>query len=362
MLPGSHLLALGADIEVGQRDQTSGSINNGQAEFITSGDTVSARTRHVSAFVQDEWDITPKWSANLGLRWEGILTSSQTRANQIDNTSHVISPVLHNVWRLPGDTKDQVRLGLTRSYRAPTLADLTAAPTLSRLNSATRPDSQGNPNLRPELATGVDLAFEHYLSRSGIMSVNLFRRNLTDLIRRTTTFQNGRWVASPANFGRANTSGVELEAKFQLAERKSAFRPTTCCIGMANRKVWSSPATARKVRKPTPALMPPSGFNWNLKFNICCIICWQAPSLRACRKSPCSPHHRHSRAEYTLLRQPLKALPVARTCCGSTYSSSDCVALQASREAAGLFIGGRKHCQQPLSVKFASSFDSLKVR
>jgi iron complex outermembrane receptor protein len=216
--PGGHLLATGLDVEMSQRDQTSSSLNNGRAEFTTSGDTVSARTRHLSGFVQDEWDITEKWSTNLGLRWESIRTTSHTRANQINNTSHVLSPVLHNVWRLPGETKDQVRLGLTRSYRAPTLNDLTAAPTLSRLNSATRPDSQGNPDLRPELATGVDLAFEHYLTRSGIMSVNIFRRNLTDLIRRTTTLQNGRWVSSPANFGRANTNGVELEAKFQLAE------------------------------------------------------------------------------------------------------------------------------------------------
>jgi iron complex outermembrane receptor protein len=219
LLGKGHLLAIGWDAEWGKREQSRTSLNNGVAEFAESGDDFSAKTRRISMFVQDEWDITEKWSTNLGLRWEGIHTSSVgSGGRSIDNSSGVYSPVLHNVWRLPGETKDQVRLGLTRSYRAPTLNDLIAVPSLSRLNSATRPDSVGNPNLQPELATGVDLAFEHYLSRSGIMSVNLFRRNLTQFIRRTTTLQNGRWVSSPTNLGKANTSGIELEAKFQMAE------------------------------------------------------------------------------------------------------------------------------------------------
>lgn len=213
-----HSLALGWDAEWGKREQSRTSLNNGSAEFPESGDDFRANTRRVSMFVQDEWDITEKWSTNLGLRWEGVRTSSNSGGRDIKNSSGVYSPVLHNVWRLPGDTKDQVRLGLTRSYRAPTLNDLIAVPSLSRLNSATRPDSVGNPNLQPELATGVDLAFEHYLSRSGILSVNLFRRNITQLIRRTTTLQNGRWVSTPTNIGKANSSGLELEAKFQLAE------------------------------------------------------------------------------------------------------------------------------------------------
>ena len=215
-----HLLATGIDLETGRREQRRISTNNGRADFAESGDDLNATTLRLSLFVQDEWEISEKWSANLGLRWEGIRTTSERgqNAGSVRNFSGVWSPVLHQVWRLPGQSKDQIRLGLTRSYRAPNLNDLVALPNLSRLNSATRPDSTGNPALRPELATGIDAAFEHYLSRGGVLSINLFRRNITDLIRRTTTLENGRFVSRPVNFDKANTSGVELEAKFQLAE------------------------------------------------------------------------------------------------------------------------------------------------
>jgi len=37
-------------------------------------------------------------------------------------------------------------------------------------------------------------------------------------MRREISLRDGRWVSSPANIGSARTSGIELEAKFQLAE------------------------------------------------------------------------------------------------------------------------------------------------
>jgi iron complex outermembrane receptor protein len=222
-LGNGHLLALGADGEWGQRTQNRSSLDNGRAEFPDSGEDLSAKTRRLDAFVQDDWDINAQWATNLGLRWEGIRTASDVGVgNSLTNTSSVWSPVAHFVWHLPGATKDQVRLGITHSYRAPSLNDLIALPSLSRLNSPTSPDRIGNPALQPELATGIDIAFEHYLSRSGILSANLFRRNIRDLMRRETTLQdNGsgpRWVSAPVNIGHANTTGLELEAKFQLAE------------------------------------------------------------------------------------------------------------------------------------------------
>jgi iron complex outermembrane receptor protein len=130
--------------------------------------------------------------------------------------------VLHTVYRIPGAKRDQLRASLTRSYKAPALDDLIAAPSFTSDNHPTRPDRTGNPDLKPELATGVDLAYEHYLSRSGILSASAFVRDIDDLMRRQTSLQSTsigpRWVSTPANIGHARTSGVELEAKFGLAE------------------------------------------------------------------------------------------------------------------------------------------------
>jgi iron complex outermembrane receptor protein len=126
------------------------------------------------------------------------------------------------VYRIPGHDKDQVRASLTQSYRAPQLNDLIAAPTFSTDNRPTRPDRSGNPNLKPELAKGIDLAYEHYLGHAGILSASGFVRDIDNLMRRQTTLQQTsggpRWVSTPTNIGHARTSGIELEAKFQLVE------------------------------------------------------------------------------------------------------------------------------------------------
>jgi iron complex outermembrane receptor protein len=126
------------------------------------------------------------------------------------------------VYRLPGHDKDQVRASLTQSYKAPALNDLIAAPSFSSDNRATRPDRSGNPDLKPELAKGLDLAYEHYLGHAGILSASAFVRDIDNLMRRQTTLQQTsigpRWVSTPTNVGHARTSGIELEAKFQLVE------------------------------------------------------------------------------------------------------------------------------------------------
>src|SRR5471032_1274652 len=218
-----HALAAGWDIELGHRVETKTSLDkNGVSQFGDSGDNLTADTRHLAAFAQDERDMNKQWSGYAGLRWEGIRTTSTRAGQDISNSSSVLSPLLHGVYRIPEHDKDQIRASLTKSYKAANIQDLIALPSLSRLNSATRPDRTGNPDLKPELATGLDFAYEHYLGRSGIITAGGFVRDIKDLIRRELTLQNTptgpRWVSTPANIGHARTKGIELEAKLQLQE------------------------------------------------------------------------------------------------------------------------------------------------
>lgn len=218
-----HLLAAGWDLEASHREQTRVSLDkNGNAQFADSGDNLTADTRRVALFAQDEWDVTPQFGVYMGLRWEGIRTTSDRSAGTVKNTSSVFSPLLHVVWRIPGSDKDQVRASLTKSYKSPNVGDLIAAPFLSRLNSATRPDRSGNPDLKPELATGLDVAYEHYVGRGGVLSAGGFIRDIDNLIRRELTLRDTelgpRWLSTPSNIGHARTSGIELEAKFKLTD------------------------------------------------------------------------------------------------------------------------------------------------
>jgi outer membrane receptor for ferrienterochelin and colicins len=121
-----------------------------------------------------------------------------------------------------------VRASLTRSWRAPALGNLIARPSTNQRfkvdgpNEATFPDRAGNPDLKPELATGIDLAFEHYPAGGGVLSASIFRRQIRDLMRSITELESvswspvPRWVSRTRNIGDATTQGLELEAKGRL--------------------------------------------------------------------------------------------------------------------------------------------------
>jgi iron complex outermembrane receptor protein len=224
---GAHLLSLGWEAEHNRRDETRTTLEtsatgtrslNGEV-----GDTLQARTLRRALWAQDEWTVTPQWSLQGGLRWEAIDTTSDAADGQVSSRSGVVTPLFHVAWKPVEGGKDQVRLSLTRSYRAPTLANLIARRSESTgTNLETNPDRAGNPQLKPELATGLDLAFEHYLAAGGVLSVGVFERRIDQLIRSKTTLETvggvPRWVSRPQNIGDAVTRGIELEAKFRLSE------------------------------------------------------------------------------------------------------------------------------------------------
>jgi iron complex outermembrane receptor protein len=195
------------------------------AEVSDDAGNFRARTQRWAVYTQDEWTVNPKWRAHAGIRYESILTEGVTQDGEKRNQSGVLTPLMHAVWKPLPDSRDQVRMSLTRSYKTPTLLNLVARTAFSReANSPTRPDRIGNPGLKPELATGIDIAVERYLSEGGVLSANLFRRNISDLIRYVTSERydtvwapgQRRFVSSPQNVGDAITQGLELEAKFRL--------------------------------------------------------------------------------------------------------------------------------------------------
>ncbi len=192
-----------------------------------SGD-LQARTARWAAYTQDEFKINAKWSAYAGIRFESILTEGEVSDVMKRNKSQVWTPLLHAMWKPDPAKRDQIRMSLTRSYKTPTLYNLVAPLRYSRDypttagNVPTQPDRKGNPELLPELATGIDLGFERYLAGGGVLSANVFHRHINDLIRYQTRLQSvtwstsQRWVSTPLNVGDAITQGIELEAKFRL--------------------------------------------------------------------------------------------------------------------------------------------------
>ncbi len=275
LLAERHSFSSGYELEAGRRDDSRTSTENGLPSLTEFGDNLVARTARLAAYAQDEWDWSKSFSFYTGLRWEAITTQSDSAIAKVNNRSAVLTPLAHAVWRLPDAPRDQVRLSLTRSYRSPNTSQLIARPTLSTLapvgadrkggNSPTSADRAGNPKLLPELAWGLDLALEHYLDAGGLVSANLFVRQIDNLIR-TVRAQEvvswadvPRWVARPRNIGSAVSTGIELEAKARAADLVATDLPLSL---RANLSLFAS--SVDQVKGPNNRLDQQPNYTLNL--------------------------------------------------------------------------------------------------
>jgi outer membrane receptor protein involved in Fe transport len=92
--------------------------------------------------------------------------------------------------------------------------------------------------LKPELALGIDAAYEHYWAEGALLSASVSARNIDNNTRAQTVFDGSRWVARPVNTGRARARSLELEAKFPL---KALIATTTALDLRASlSRNWSS--------------------------------------------------------------------------------------------------------------------------
>jgi outer membrane receptor protein involved in Fe transport len=219
-----HSLSTGLDASVQESEQTRDrhdQLNQDAPTRII--EAFEPKITRLAGYVQDEWSVDKQLSLYLGARWEGVQTDSDASDNpagaasgvlSTSSRNHVLSPVAQTLYKFPGGSGRQLRLALTRTYKAPTIDQLTARRYESAVNTRFDPDSSGNPELRPELANGVDLTYEHFLPEGAMFSASASRRAITDYIRtRLDLDQQGRWVYRPINDGDALVRSIQLEAK-----------------------------------------------------------------------------------------------------------------------------------------------------
>ncbi|GGY97897.1 hypothetical protein GCM10007388_34230 [Pseudoduganella plicata] len=241
---GSHTTVTGWDISRGKRSQTrieqehgpDGSLN------FTLDQRYRARIDRTAMYLQDDWSNGP-WSLSAGLRHETLTTTIGATRQR----SRLWSPVLQGAWKMTPATS--LRAGLSRTYRPPTMVDLIPRRyTADNNNSATNPDTEGNPGLRPETAWGVDAGVDRYLGGGGLLGASIYIRHIDDVILQQL-FQDGpRWISRPFNGGRATMQGISLEAKL-------AVTPALTMRGNVTRN-WSRaaavPGPANRLERQLP--------------------------------------------------------------------------------------------------------------
>jgi outer membrane receptor protein involved in Fe transport len=191
----------------------------GKSTMLPTDEHYDAQVQRTALFVQDEWEIGPRASLYLGLRREDLHTTGAGNAHvPVDVNSGVWSPIVQALFKRAatqaGGPRDQFRLALTRTYKAPAIALLMPRRyTVDNNNSATNPDQQGNPNLRPELAFGMDVAWERYFGKDNLVSVGTYIKRIGDVTVDRIYRQGGVWIITPDNNGDATVRGIELETK-----------------------------------------------------------------------------------------------------------------------------------------------------
>ncbi len=214
-----HAAAIGWDGERTVRDD-----QRSQRQFSPTGrpavdldEGYRSSVQRWAVYAQDEWDLSDDLSAYAGLRWAslGTRTEGPTIA-PVANRAAVVSPVLQMLWKLPDTTGDQMRLGLSKTYRAPSTASLIPRRLVAIDNTPTTPDLQGNPDLRPELANGLDLAYEHALARqAGTLNLNVSARRIHNVILDQLSQEGGVWISRKANQGSARSISLEVDSTWR---------------------------------------------------------------------------------------------------------------------------------------------------
>ncbi len=256
----AHTVTVGTELERRVRDENRTTIENG-VELLPGieGQPFNATITRTALYGQDEWEINKQWSAYFGVRHEQLRTRSEgsrdlAGSSDFQSTSKVTTPLLHLNFKPDPKGRDLVRASLTRSYKAPDVQQLIARPSinttepLAQGNTQTTPDRVGNPALKPELATGLDIAYESYLPAGGLVSVGIFHRRISNLIRtdqprlQTVTWApTPRWVITQVNLSKATTQGLEIEVKGRAGELfPKLFDPTTALSLRASLNVYRS--------------------------------------------------------------------------------------------------------------------------
>jgi outer membrane receptor for ferrienterochelin and colicin len=173
------------------------------------------------ALIEGEYDAV---TFEVGIRWENTevtitdILSGFTVSNDYDEFLPSAS--------MKVDLGDgRITLSGARTLRRPRFDFLT--PGLLEAEFGDN-DFLGNPLLLPETAWGGDLGYEHKIGKTGIVGVNVFYRDVSNLTELATVLDAngapvegsegaGTFVYTPRNTGNGEVYGIEFDASFSLA-------------------------------------------------------------------------------------------------------------------------------------------------
>ncbi|MBI1686219.1 TonB-dependent receptor plug domain-containing protein [Caulobacter hibisci] len=146
-------------------------------KVIDGGDTGFEQTRIDPYVMLSGKSGALKWEAGLRYETTDVSIEARKEGETYDNDYAVLLPSASLRYNLTDD--DQVYGALSRTVRRAGFEYLSPAKLEGEMGDN---DFQGDPNLKPEKAWGLDVGYERRLGRSGVAGVNVFYRKISDLI------------------------------------------------------------------------------------------------------------------------------------------------------------------------------------
>ena len=256
---GTHVWALGGEIDHrALTASTNTAILSGPG--ISSNLPYRSEQRRLALWAQNEWTVFEKATVTGGLRVEQLNRDTDSSGKAYIDSWLRYQPSVN--LRVPVSDGLQFRAGLAQLTRIPALLDVIDRLVPSTgVNSPTRPDSLGNPLLKPETTLSFDVGFEMRLGGEpgsvipagqgtragggqggaqvgaaggagsgqagggraapvtfGQAGLNFFVREISDpIVRRTFLNSAGRWTQTPENGVSGLAYGLEADMKTPLA-------------------------------------------------------------------------------------------------------------------------------------------------
>ncbi len=191
-------------------------IENGGA----LGRNFKVNEQHSSLYGMATWQVNDKLELLAGLRmtqtdtevsgFTYLADQDQVIATKANNDYLSVLPSVHITYK--SDDMTNWRLALTRTFARPDFGSLSPGATYLEADNQL---FSGNPELDPTYANNIDLMFEHYFDRVGLISAGLFYKDIEDPIFQSSSIgvYNGREgvnLIRPENGDNASLLGLEL--------------------------------------------------------------------------------------------------------------------------------------------------------
>jgi iron complex outermembrane receptor protein len=162
-----------------------------------------------------------------GLTWEAGIRYETTKLDVVgisDGNDPLIQDNDYEKW-LPSASikfdltaRDRITASVARTNRRPDFNFVSPVLLEEEVGDS---DLLGNPQLGPETSWGVDLGYERRIGRTGVVGVNFFYRDVTNLIELTNTGDegsegDGTFIFQPQNVGDGKVYGVEFDLSTDL--------------------------------------------------------------------------------------------------------------------------------------------------